>query len=170
MTHSFSSNMKVILRNNKASKIIYYTKVDLKVTPIKQVKEDEKILKGFIWKPKERPVSKESIIPSYNKKPALMKKAPNGKPVVKNPGNEKAGKDTSAINMPGKPGNVKTTKDTTVINAPKKPDNIKADKDSTVKSPTQKMPAVTKPAKDSTAVKSSVVAPAKAKKDSLKKE
>lgn len=31
--------------------------------PFKDVKDEDKILKGFIWKPKDRPVSKEAILP-----------------------------------------------------------------------------------------------------------
>jgi hypothetical protein len=44
--------------------------------PIEKVPKDKDTLEGFIWKPKERPASKEEIIPSLRrtKKPSVNQK------------------------------------------------------------------------------------------------
>ena len=68
MQRSLSSRIRADFKNNEAIKLSFYVKPDNRYTPFKKVKEDDKILKGFIWKPKERPFSKESILPSYNRK------------------------------------------------------------------------------------------------------
>jgi lipopolysaccharide export system protein LptA len=101
--------------------------------PLSKVKEEDKILKGFIWKPKDRPVSKEAILSGYNKKPVVKK------PVIK-PG--------TATKKPGKPlpvkaGAVKLSKDTLSNSQPalkmgkdsllNKPANLKSTKDSVAK-------------------------------------
>jgi len=67
MQRSFASRMRLKLKNNEVTDLAFLTKPDHRYIPIEKVKEDEKILKGFIWKPKDRPVSKESVLPSYNK-------------------------------------------------------------------------------------------------------
>ena len=67
MQRSFSSRMRLNLKNNEVTDLAFLTKPDHRYIPIEKVKEDEKILKGFIWKPKDRPISKESVLPSYNK-------------------------------------------------------------------------------------------------------
>jgi len=67
MQRSFASRMRLNLKNNEVTDLAFLTKPDHRYIPIDKVKEDEKILKGFIWKPKDRPISKESVLPSYNK-------------------------------------------------------------------------------------------------------
>jgi len=67
MQRSFSSRMRLKLKNNEVTDLAFLTKPDHRYIPIEKVKEDEKILNGFIWKPKDRPISKESVLPSYNK-------------------------------------------------------------------------------------------------------
>lgn len=46
--------------------------------PIEKVPKEKETLEGFIWKPKERPASKEEIIgaPKKEKKPAVSPKKP----------------------------------------------------------------------------------------------
>ena len=96
MQRSLSSRIRVYFKNNQATELSFLTKPENKYGPMAKVKEDDKILKGFIWKPKERPVSKESVIPSYgksvipsdNKKTLLAVKGPpkqdkTGKPQLK---------------------------------------------------------------------------------------
>ncbi len=68
MQRSLSSRISVSFKDNKASRLIFLTKPENKYTPVAKLKEDDKILKGFIWKPKERPISKESVLPSYGTK------------------------------------------------------------------------------------------------------
>ncbi|WP_345949365.1 OstA-like protein [Mucilaginibacter sp. PAMB04274] len=86
LLRTISSRIRVNFKNNSASNITQYTKVEQNIKPIDKATDDDKILKGFIWKPKDRPVSKESIIsPSARKKPT-------GKmPVKKTPAKAPAG-------------------------------------------------------------------------------
>jgi lipopolysaccharide export system protein LptA len=83
LMRSISSRIRVNFNDNKASNITLYTKVEQRVLPIADAKDDDKILKGFIWKPKERPVSKESIISPSRVKPG--KKGAVGKTPAKSP-------------------------------------------------------------------------------------
>jgi lipopolysaccharide export system protein LptA len=101
--------------------------------PLDKVKEEDKILKGFIWKPKDRPVSKEAILSGYNKKPVVKKPAAKtgttpkktGKPLPVKTGAAKLSKDTISTNQPA----LKMGKDS-IIN---KPANLKTSKDSVAK-------------------------------------
>jgi lipopolysaccharide export system protein LptA len=144
MNHSISSRMRLLLKNNEVTDLVYITKDDHTYTPIVKVPEDERILKGFIWKPKDRPISKESILPSYNKKPDTTKKAVSkppgaaktgadkkgkgtivkGKSASKNLTGTTAAKDTSAVRP--KPAPVVSGKaDSTVLKPIAKPDTVK---------------------------------------------
>jgi lipopolysaccharide export system protein LptA len=157
MQRSLSSRIRVDFKDNKATNLAFYTKPENRYGPLDKFKEDERILKGFIWKPKERPVSKESIIPSYHKKkPAPAKPAPGksktGKTPLKKPPGGKAVKDSTVNAPPGKMPVLKTGKDSTVKTLPGKIPALKTGKDSTLKTDTVKTPAV-KPKKDSVIVK-----------------
>ena len=136
MNHSISSRMRLLLKNNEVTDLAYLTKDDHTYTPIGKVKEDEKILKGFIWKPKDRPVSKESILPSYNKKPDTTRKAPP-KTIAGNKTNTgKKGKtttvkgSTASKNLPG----TTAAKDST-DNPPKNLPAVNGKTDSVKKAP-----------------------------------
>ena len=136
MNHSISSRMRLLLKNNEVTDLAYLTKDDHTYTPIGKVKEDEKILKGFIWKPKDRPVSKESILPSYNKKPDTTRKAPP-KTIAGNKTNTgKKGKTTTvkggtpSKNLPG----TTAAKDST-SNPPKNLPAVNGKTDSVKKAP-----------------------------------
>jgi len=143
MQRSLSSRIRVDFKDNEATNLAFYTKPENRYGPLAKFKDDEKILKGFIWKPKERPVSKESIIPSYNKKPSPVNpsaiKSRTGKPpLTKLPGSKTA-RDGKAISLPGKlPG-------------------LPARKDSTLKTDTSKMPALNA-GKDTVKIKASPAA------------
>lgn len=148
MQRSLSSRIRVDFKNNKATNLAFYTKPENRYGPLNKFKDDDKILKGFIWKPKDRPVSKESIIPSYNKKPPAVKPPPGksktGKPSLKKLPNGKTVKDT-----------IKTTpvkQDSILKTTPGKLPGLKTGKDSTIKVDTAKMPGK-KAGKDSTNVK-----------------
>lgn len=125
MQRSLSSRIRVDFKDNKATNLAFYTKPENRYAPLDKFKEDEKILKGFIWKPKERPVSKESIIPSYNKKPTLVKSLP---------GKSKTGK----LQLKKLPDG-KMVKDSTINAAPLKIHGLKTGKDSILKTDTTKM-------------------------------
>jgi lipopolysaccharide export system protein LptA len=109
--------------------------------PIGKVKDEDKILKGFIWKPKDRPISKAAILSGYYKK-QLVKK-----PVVKT---------GTAIKKSGKPSPIKMDaaklgKDTLTNN----PSALKMGKDSIINKPVIgkdsliKKPAIIKSGRDS---------------------
>lgn len=128
MNHSITSRMRLLMQNNEVTDLAYLTKDDHTVTPIAKVKEDEKILKGFIWKPKDRPVSKESILPSYNKKPDTAKKVTTGKSTVAGEPRAKKMYSGGKAGARGKgPADVKVAADT----AQNKPPGITAGKDTT---------------------------------------
>jgi hypothetical protein len=149
MERSLSTGIRVDFKNNEATNIGFYLKPEHKYTPINKVAEDDKILKSFIWKPKERPVSKESIIPSYTRRAeakAVKEKAKTDKAAGKKPPGAKTAKDSTSSSPPKLPG-LKTGKDS-VTNAPAKLPGIKAAKDSVNNAPA-KLPGV-KAAKDST--------------------
>ncbi|MBE7177935.1 MAG: hypothetical protein INR69_16135 [Mucilaginibacter polytrichastri] len=68
MNRSISSRIKVSFANNNADKITLLMKPESTIYPIDQIPKDKERLEGFLWKPEERPVSKESIIPSLGRK------------------------------------------------------------------------------------------------------
>jgi lipopolysaccharide export system protein LptA len=156
---SLSSRIAIDFKDNSATRLSFYTKPENRYGPPDKFKDDEKILKGFIWKPKERPVSKESIIPSFSKKAAAAadkaakgksagKKSPGGKAAKDSTMNAPSGKlpslkaarDSVSKNLPG----IKVGKDSTLKNVPV----IKAGKDTVMKN--NAVPPVIKAAKDST--------------------
>ncbi|OOQ58554.1 OstA-like protein [Mucilaginibacter pedocola] len=169
MERSLASRMRVLFKDNSATDVFFLTKPEHRYGPLSKFTEEEKILKGFIWKPKERPISKESIIPSYGKKKGTTK--PAGKPAATPPGKKGAktpapklinGKpapaDSTANKKPGN-GVIKLGTDTlgtqpavkskvdSAVNKPKLAPNVPPNMDSTVVKP------VAKPKADSTAKK-----------------
>jgi len=133
MNHSISSRMRLILKNNEVTDLAYLTKDDHTYTPISKVKEEEKILKGFLWKPKDRPVSKESILPSYHKKPDNTVKPPASKTATGKKGKPGAVKGSSAGNLPGTVAKKDSTS-SVPLNAP----GVKGKADSTAVKPAAK--------------------------------
>jgi lipopolysaccharide export system protein LptA len=74
MTRTISSKIRVNFYKGELAATMLTVKTVTKDIPLVAIKEEDKILKGFIWKPKDRPISKESIIPSsYTAKPAAKK-------------------------------------------------------------------------------------------------
>ncbi|MDT3404196.1 OstA-like protein [Mucilaginibacter terrae] len=91
MMRSVSSRIRVNFKDNKAENVTLYTKVGQDIYPVDKTKDDDKILKGFLWKPKERPANKEAIT-----SPVRVKKiTPAKKPATKAPPGK--GKVTPAI-------------------------------------------------------------------------
>ncbi|MGI4750743.1 MAG: OstA-like protein [Janthinobacterium lividum] len=82
MNHSLSSRIRIQLKENKPSKIVFLSKADAQLYPVEGLKDDQKILKGFIWKPKDRPVSKESIINRQKNKPVKTVSPQKPKPIT----------------------------------------------------------------------------------------
>jgi len=83
MNRMLSSRIKVLFKDDKLKDIISILKPEGSYYPIDEIPADEDILKGFIWKPKERPQSKEEIIPSLAAKKPAQPKAPIKKPTAK---------------------------------------------------------------------------------------
>jgi lipopolysaccharide export system protein LptA len=139
MQRSFSSRLWVYMKDNEVTDLGFITKPDNRYIPIHIVKEDEKVLKGFIWKPKDRPVSKESIIPSYNKKRDTTKTHVAGLPRPKKMYNSKTAKG-KVISKPGSPAaaadstlkapGMKAAPDTSATSHPKTLPGIKIKTDS----------------------------------------
>ena len=83
MNRMLSSRIKVLFKDSKLKDIISILQPEGNYYPIDEIPADEDILKGFIWKPKERPKSKEEIIPSLARKKQPKPKAPVKKPTAK---------------------------------------------------------------------------------------
>lgn len=62
MTKSVGGRIKILFENNAVSEIINIRKTETSYTPVAAFDPDKEILPGFIWKPKDRPKSKEEII------------------------------------------------------------------------------------------------------------
>lgn len=172
---SLSSRIRINFKDNKLSNLTFLSKPEHRYGPLEKFTEDDKILKGFIWKPKERPVSKEAIIHPVNMNATakiIKGKSPGiVKPPSKKSADIKTGKDTSLV----KPGNLKmpvlkAPKDSTLKSPPKKLPDAKTGKDSasttkptikqdsTLKSSPKKFPDV-KTGKDSAATTKAAVKP-----------
>jgi lipopolysaccharide export system protein LptA len=141
MQRSLSNRIKVDFKDSKVTNLAFYSKPDNKYGPLDKTKEEDRILKSFIWKPKDRPISKESILPSYGRKKSNTSKASPDKtktakqPVKKATGGK--GKGTKVI---------PTTKPETTL-------DLKVIKDSTLKIDTIKTLQIIKTEKDSIAAK-----------------
>ena len=70
---SLSSRMRLDFENNRVKEVMLVRKAEGTYYPVEDVPKDQETLEGFLWKPKERPSSKEEIIPSLGK--AVKKKA-----------------------------------------------------------------------------------------------
>lgn len=98
LNHLISSRLKVMMKDNKLNTITAIRSIEASITPMEDLKEEDRVLKGFIWKPRDRPKSKEEIlqqvVPSStpSKKPvktapktpvtAPVKTAPKPKPLA----------------------------------------------------------------------------------------
>jgi len=90
MNKSLSSRMRLEFKDNKLKDVVLVRKPAGEFFPIEKVDKDSEILKGFIWKPNERPKSKEEIIPELappKKAQPVKKKA---EPAAKKPVAKKA--------------------------------------------------------------------------------
>lgn len=81
LNHQISSRIKINFANGELKAVNGIGKVQATVTPMGQLKEEEKILKGFVWKPNDRPKSKEEIIPTLVKKETKTKSPAKTVPV-----------------------------------------------------------------------------------------
>jgi len=65
---SLSSRMKLEFADSKLKRVVLVRKPEGKYYPIEKAPKDMEILEGFMWKPKDRPRSKEEIIPALRPK------------------------------------------------------------------------------------------------------
>lgn len=141
MQRSLSSRIRANFKNNEVTEITFLTKPENRYIPIAKVTEDDKTLKGFIWKPKERPVSKESIIPSRRKKIPIAKSPPKTKAdslaLFKTDSLNKIKTDSLKLHT----DSTQTKTDTTKIQPGKTAKDTTVSKAGTVKSPVIKAPA-----------------------------
>ncbi len=81
LNHQVSSRIKMNFADGKLSGINFIRAIQASTKPIDKLSDEDKILKGFIWKPKDRPRSKEEIIPQLAKKEARPKAPVKAAPV-----------------------------------------------------------------------------------------
>lgn len=92
MNRSVSSRIKLLFGDGELKDIYFIKTPEMVYTPIDQLAKDREILDGFIWKPKERPVSKEAILPGLVKpkeSPKTTVAAQKPKPVSAKPKSKK---------------------------------------------------------------------------------
>ncbi len=148
MQHSVSGSINLNMKNGATSNAAFVGMPEHKIYDIKKVKEDDKILKGFIWKPKERPATKEDVINPKKPEPEkeIPKKGADGKTPVKGgaakvTGAEKsaaAGKDSVKTTAPALKAPVMIKKDSTAAKsdtAAKKLPELKLKRDTVAKKP-----------------------------------
>jgi len=132
LLRTLSYKLFVQFKNGEINRITLMSKPDQRALPFDKSKEEDRVLKGFIWKPKDRPLSKESIIHTYNppvkKKPAVTKAGPvKGTVPVKTPFKKTDNKPESKSPVVI-PSNIKPVKDSVISIKPdtvKKTDTIK---------------------------------------------
>lgn len=62
MYHSRSSRIKILVDSNQITYFVPIRSVDGKAYPLNLVPQEEEILEGFVWKPGDRPTSKEDLL------------------------------------------------------------------------------------------------------------
>lgn len=149
LVHDRSSRFKILMEDNKLKEYVSIRKVDGKVYPIAEVTADKEFLPNFIWRPEDRPKSKEDLL---NRKRDLSK-ASFTVPTEKegqDGGNSKA-EQQGGVKAGGSASENKASKTTT--EAPK-PANA------TDKTPAKPAETVNKPSKNLTAKDSVTTRPA----------
>ena len=76
MFHDRSSRIKIIMENRKLKDYFSIRKVDGKIYPLSMITNENEILPGFVWRPEDRPKSKEDLL---NRKRELPKDNPPAK-------------------------------------------------------------------------------------------
>jgi len=77
MIRTIAARMRINFAKDSLKSILWIRKPEVKIYPKEKLTEELKTLTNFSWKPKDRPISKEQIIPSLRKmslKPAVKKK------------------------------------------------------------------------------------------------
>ncbi len=106
LNHMISSRLRIMLKDNKLSNISAIRAIDASITPMNDLQEEDRVLKGFIWKPRDRPKSKEEIIPQLadeKAKPATKKSEKKAVPAKSAPVKTIPGKTALPKTEPVKP-------------------------------------------------------------------
>ncbi len=82
MNQTLSSRIKFTFKNNDIDDLVYINSIEGALNPENKVPKDN-ILKGFSWKPKERPKSKKEAIGANGIKKAKVKTTPPAKTTAK---------------------------------------------------------------------------------------
>uniref|UniRef100_UPI00404942B4 OstA-like protein n=1 Tax=Daejeonella sp. TaxID=2805397 RepID=UPI00404942B4 len=111
LNHMISSRLRILLKDNKLNNISAISTIEASITPMKDLKEEERVLKGFIWKPRDRPKSKEEIIPQLmaEQKPVAAKKSAK---------KSSPAKSAPTKSTPSKANPAKRTEQNTPVKAP----------------------------------------------------
>lgn len=112
MNRSLSSRMRLEFADNKLQRVMLVRKPEGKYYPIEKVPKDIEILPGFIWKPKDRPKSKEEIIPGLRKQAPARKMS--AKPAPKTAAKGKTAVHPSSLPDKVQAGTKNATNDSTV--------------------------------------------------------
>lgn len=67
LNRTLSSRMRLDFANNKLTDVMLIRKAEGDYFPIEKAPKEKEMLEGFIWKPKERPASKDEIIGTSTK-------------------------------------------------------------------------------------------------------
>ncbi len=112
MIRSLSSRMRIRFEDNKPLDVFSVLKPSNRYGPIDKFTEEDRSLKGFIWRPKDRPASKQEVISSARRKAASRAAARAAAAAPKNP--VKTGSKTDSLSTPA---NKRTTADTSSKNS-----------------------------------------------------
>jgi lipopolysaccharide export system protein LptA len=75
MNRIICSNMRINFKLGKVNNISFYVKPDASFIPPHELKEEDKKLKGFVWRQPERP-EKEDVVPGFHQKKTTHRKIP----------------------------------------------------------------------------------------------
>lgn len=92
MFHDRSGRIKIEMQGNEILRYTSIRKIDQKVYPIKMVNQDNEILPGFIWKPQDRPKSKDDLL-NRSRKKEISEEVPNTSSETQQEGKEKSDDD-----------------------------------------------------------------------------
>ncbi|MBE8720096.1 hypothetical protein C4F40_05050 [Sphingobacterium sp. Ka21] len=77
MFHDRGARIKIKMEGKKIIDYVSVRKVDQKVYPFKMVTQENEILPGFIWRPQDRPTSKEDLLNRRREIPKAGEEGPN---------------------------------------------------------------------------------------------
>lgn len=148
MYHNRSSRIKILVDSNEITDFIPISSIEGKYYPLHLLTQEAEILNGFIWKPGDRPMSKQDLLD--------RKRPPAGQDIA-------LGSDTTGQGTLTQPPALPVVTDTTDINLPESipdsipppPENIRRDSVVTDTANTKRDSLVINPQhlKDSVAVK-----------------